>query len=112
MRKRQANESAIVTTNVSDIPNKKSKIAEIGESAATEVLGANGNASIVSSTGTTSDSSASDQGALKCIGILPGIGKYDDSSDSERTTDTDDEFDYSEFDWLGRKIKKGDDCNE
>lgn len=50
-----------------------------------------------------------DRGALKCIGILPGIGKYKDSSDSEKSTDTDDEYDFSDFDWVGRKMKKGSD---
>lgn len=47
------------------------------------------------------------QGALKCIGILPGIGKYTESSDSEKSTDTDDDYDCNETDWLGRKMKKG-----
>lgn len=43
-------------------------------------------------------------GALKCIGILPGIcGSYAESSDSEKSTDTDDDYDYSHFDWVGRK---------
>lgn len=53
-----------------------------------------------------SDLSEHDEGALKCIGILPGIGKYRESSDSEKSTDTDDEYDFGEFDWMGRKIKK------
>lgn len=57
-----------------------------------------------------SDLSEYDEGALKCIGILPGIGKYRESSDSEKSTDTDDEYDFGEFDWMGRKMKKdGDD---
>ncbi|KAJ6632973.1 PSME3-interacting protein [Pseudolycoriella hygida] len=43
-------------------------------------------------------------GAFKCIGILPGIcGMYKESSDSEKSTDTEDEFDYSKYDWMGRK---------
>lgn len=53
------------------------------------------------------------KGAFKCIGILPGIGKYKESSDSEKSTDTDDEYDFSDYDWIGRKIKKSckdDDC--
>ncbi len=42
-------------------------------------------------------------GALKCIGILPGIGgMYEESSDSEKSTDTDDDYDYSKYDWVGR----------
>lgn len=43
-------------------------------------------------------------GALKCIGILPGIcGTYAESSDSEKSTDTEDEYDFSGYDWIGRK---------
>lgn len=47
-----------------------------------------------------------DKGALKCVGILPGIGRYKESSDSDKSTDTEDEYDFSEFDWVGRKIKR------
>lgn len=63
---------------------------------------------------TTIDLSGHNKGALKCIGILPGIGKYRDSSDSEKSTDTDDDYDFSDFDWVGRKVKKGheDGCHE
>lgn len=56
------------------------------------------------------DLSEFDEGALKCIGILPGIGKYKESSDSEKSTDTDDEYDFHEFDWMGRKIKHDSEC--
>lgn len=42
-------------------------------------------------------------GAMKCIAILPGIGKYTESSDSEKSTDTEDEYDFSAYDWVGRK---------
>lgn len=57
------------------------------------------------------DLSVHNKGALKCIGILPGIGKYKDSSDSEKSTDTDDDYDFSDFDWVGRKVKKTD-CDD
>ncbi|XP_076302768.1 PSME3-interacting protein [Lasioglossum baleicum] len=43
-------------------------------------------------------------GGMKCIGILPGLGSYDDSSDSECSSDTDQ--DHSKYDLLGRKILK------
>lgn len=56
------------------------------------------------------ESTSLDKGALKCIGILPGIGRYKESSDSDKSTDTDDEYDFSEYDWMGRKIKN--DCND
>lgn len=69
-----------------------------------------------SSTASTTkfDLSMHDKGSLKCIGILPGIGKYPDSSDSEKSTDTDDDYDFSDFDWVGRKVKKNheDGCHE
>lgn len=44
---------------------------------------------------------------LKCIGILPGLGTYDNSSDSDCSSDTDQETEPnpSIYDMLGRKIK-------
>jgi hypothetical protein len=42
---------------------------------------------------------------LRCIGILPGLGLYPDSSDSEQSSDTDQELaSPSGYDLLGRKI--------
>ncbi|PNF36981.1 hypothetical protein B7P43_G08099 [Cryptotermes secundus] len=42
---------------------------------------------------------------LQCIGILPGLGVYPDSSDSEQSSDTDQELAFpSGYDLLGRKI--------
>lgn len=53
---------------------------------------------------TTSSSENTSVGAFKCIGILPGIcGTYEESSDSEKSTDTEEEYDYSKYDWVGRK---------
>lgn len=71
-------------------------------------------AAAVVTSNTKIDFSVHDKGAMKCIGILPGIGKYRDSSDSEKSTDTDDDYDFSDFDWVGRKVKKGheDGCHE
>lgn len=45
---------------------------------------------------------------LKCIGILPGLGTYEDSSDSDCSSDTDQEAEPcpSKYDILGRKIKQ------
>ncbi|GLV36240.1 uncharacterized protein CBL_08733 [Carabus blaptoides fortunei] len=43
-------------------------------------------------------------GALTCIGILPGLGCYNDSSESEVSTDS--EAECTKVDMLGRKIKK------
>ena len=44
---------------------------------------------------------------LKCIGILPGLGTYDNSSDSDCSSDTDQEMEPNPtvYDMLGRKIK-------
>jgi hypothetical protein len=42
---------------------------------------------------------------LQCIGILPGLGLYPDSSDSEQSSDTDQELgSASNYDLVGRKI--------
>jgi len=42
---------------------------------------------------------------LQCIGILPGLGLYPDSSDSEQSSDTDQELgSASRYDLVGRKI--------
>jgi hypothetical protein len=43
---------------------------------------------------------------LQCIGILPGLGLYPDSSDSEQSSDTDQELgSASSYDLVGRKIR-------
>jgi hypothetical protein len=42
---------------------------------------------------------------LQCIGILPGLGLYPDSSDSEQSSDTDQELgSTTSYDLVGRKI--------
>ncbi|KOC70681.1 hypothetical protein WH47_03697, partial [Habropoda laboriosa] len=48
----------------------------------------------------------SETGGMKCIGILPGLGSYEDSSDSDCSSDTDQdpEPNHSKYDLLGRKI--------
>lgn len=45
---------------------------------------------------------------MKCIGILPGLGSYEDSSDSDCSSDTDQEPEpnRSKYDLLGRKIEE------
>ncbi|KAL6261277.1 hypothetical protein P5V15_008799 [Pogonomyrmex californicus] len=51
--------------------------------------------------------SSNEYSGLKCIGILPGLGTYDNSSDSDCSSDTDQETEPnpSVYDMLGRKIK-------
>ena len=45
---------------------------------------------------------------LQCIGILPGLGLYPDSSDSEQSSDTDQELGSAcSYDLVGRKITLG-----
>ena len=43
---------------------------------------------------------------MKCIGILPGLGSYEDSSDSDNSSNTDEEIDCGKkkYDILGRII--------
>ncbi|CAD7089533.1 unnamed protein product [Hermetia illucens] len=44
-----------------------------------------------------------EKGALKCIGVLPGIGRYRESSDSELSTDSEEEFEQAgKYDLVGR----------
>lgn len=122
VRKRPANdstESGIVKPNDS-VPEKVSK--PNGNGNGNEVTKSDESQSISNSKSVESknnadktiDLSVHDRGAMKCIGILPGIGKYRDSSDSEKSTDTDDDYDFSDFDWVGRKVKKNSDdsCHE
>lgn len=46
-------------------------------------------------------------GGMRCIGILPGLGSYEDSSDSDCSSDTDQDPEpkHSKYDLLGRKIE-------
>ncbi|XP_052563868.1 PSME3-interacting protein isoform X2 [Culex pipiens pallens] len=44
-------------------------------------------------------------GALQVIGILPGLGSYRESTDSEASSDSEVDCD-GHFDWIGRKIVK------
>lgn len=47
------------------------------------------------------------QGAMACIGILPGLGCYNDSSESDGSTDSEAETkECIQIDMLGRHIKK------
>lgn len=47
-----------------------------------------------------------EQSGLKCIGILPGLGSYyDDSSDSDCSSDSEIEHGHVKYDLLGRKIQ-------
>ena len=44
---------------------------------------------------------------MQCIGILPGLGLYPDSSDSEQSSDTDQELATGVgYDLLGRKVSR------
>lgn len=97
-------------SNDEDVPAKVSK-PDNSVSSVSEANGQTDEHKQISSNNL--DLSVHDKGALKCIGILPGIGKYKDSSDSEKSTDTDDDYDFSDFDWVGRKVKKnGNDCDD
>lgn len=117
VRKRPASEHTDDTNGSTKVSNSTPVPEKIPKRASSD---ANGSAKIddkqlkngrnspstASTASTASDKYPMDEGALKCIGILPGIGTYKESSDSEKSTDTDDEYDFSEFDWMGRRIKK------
>lgn len=114
VRKRTANEALDGSSDKStaaNIPAKQNKSTETHTATATQTSQTDSNDSKSTVNSTSAD--AYDKGALKCVGILPGIGKYGDSSDSERSTDTDEEYDFTDYDWIGRKIKKSDgQCGE
>lgn len=126
VRKRSANDSGEPENDKTKdcLPAKMSKANGNGDHVDAGSIKNKSDEKITSSNITTSSSttasntkidlSCHDKGALKCIGILPGIGKYCDSSDSEKSTDTDDDYDFSDFDWTGRKMKKNleDGCHE
>lgn len=128
VRKRSANDSGdqeidktpakICKTNGNGTPGDDHVDAKSLNNKSNEEVANCNTTSVSTSTNTASytkmDLSEHDKGALKCIGILPGIGKYRDSSDSEKSTDTDDDYDFSDFDWVGRKVKKNheDGCQE
>lgn len=50
------------------------------------------------------------KGNFKCVAILPGLGPYNESSDSEISSDSDDEphgcEDHNKYDLVGRKHQK------
>ncbi|XP_016947255.1 PSME3-interacting protein [Drosophila biarmipes] len=63
-------------------------------------------------TNTTLTTDKYNQGALKCIAVLPGIGSYTESSDSEASTDEEEPDTCSRTDLCGRKIPKKKQCTE
>lgn len=115
VRKRPANDGAEIVKPNDNVPEKVSKPNgngngnEVTTSDDQQTSSNNKSDENKNSTVKKIDLSVHDRGAMKCIGILPGIGKYQDSSDSEKSTDTDDEYDFSDFDWVGRKVKRNSD---
>lgn len=107
VRKRAAND----TPNSNDSSAKLAKVDDNKTSTNNTSVTNLGSKSSDQSNSSSSkiDLSVHNKGALKCIGILPGIGKYRDSSDSEKSTDTDEDYDFTDFDWIGRKAKKNSD---
>ncbi|XP_053963733.1 PSME3-interacting protein [Anastrepha ludens] len=56
-----------------------------------------------------------DKGQLKCIAVLPGIGPYTESSDSEISSGSEDEPDndsHTKYDLMGRKRQKKKGCQD
>lgn len=111
VRKRAAPSSSTSASSSSTSPSQPASVAASSSSAAT------GNSSsshptavetlnvITSKPAAVAVSTPASVG-LRCIGVLPGVGKYHESSDSDKSTDTEDEYDFCEFDWLGRSIKR------
>ncbi|XP_062555771.1 PSME3-interacting protein [Armigeres subalbatus] len=65
-----------------------------------------GNAKMVKPADCTSSSKKLKSGAMQVIGILPGLGSYRESTDSEESSDTDCDGEAGQYDWVGRKIVK------
>lgn len=55
---------------------------------------------------TNSNNKKLKSGAMQVIGILPGLGSYRESTDSDESSDTDCDCDAGQYDWVGRKIAK------
>lgn len=72
----------------------------------TEAIQASGKRKLEKEIETVVTNSNHMQGALTCIGILPGMGCYDDSSESDVSSDSEAEHGSCKIDILGRKIKK------
>ncbi|XP_055531953.1 PSME3-interacting protein [Wyeomyia smithii] len=97
VKKRKLEEESSVTTNeVTSIKKKAlSKPASAKDQPATERN---------TSKHPMSDSKKLKSGALQVIGILPGLGSYRESTDSEASSDSEDEA--AQYDWIGRKLAK------
>lgn len=55
------------------------------------------------------------KGQLKCVAILPGIGPYTESSDSEISSGSEDEpdnYNNAKYDLMGRKKQKKKNCQD
>lgn len=72
-----------------------------------QILNAESNVLVENKNSCLSNTMINHTGGMKCIGILPGLGSYDDSSDSDCSSDTDQdpELNQSKYDLLGRKIE-------
>lgn len=119
VRKRPASNQASATVSSPSVVEKKSKVEDRPSTSpsaslsSTKVPDASASSEIPDMVVPAKDVIPTDDvlGAMKCIAILPGIGKYTESSDSEKSTDTEDEYDFSAYDWVGRKITR-DKCGE
>lgn len=105
MRKRIANDTVNSNDKAENLPAKVAKVDANNTNDEATVVESKPVEQANSSTKKI-DLSVHNRGALKCIGILPGIGKYNDSSDSEKSTDTEEDYDFTDFDWVGRKVKQ------
>ncbi|XP_016994526.1 PSME3-interacting protein [Drosophila takahashii] len=89
-----------------ELPTTSSKVVKVAEEEATKEPEAE------QTTNTTLTTNRYNQGALKCIAVLPGIGSYTESSDSEASTDEEEPDLCSRTDLCGRKIPKKKQCAE
>lgn len=64
------------------------------------------NSNMLKSTDGPSSNKKVKSGAMQVIGILPGLGSYRESTDSEESSDSDCDAEAGQYDWVGRKIVK------
>ncbi|KAF4521569.1 hypothetical protein B566_EDAN001289 [Ephemera danica] len=103
------------TADASSVPESKKTFTEAKgvsetqcsqEAKTDEVNGINTNVSAEKRKRSDDEQEPTTEGTMRCIGILPGMGHYHDSSDSEHSSNTDEELvTVSGFDLCGRKIK-------
>ncbi|XP_055598655.1 PSME3-interacting protein isoform X2 [Uranotaenia lowii] len=100
-KRKHEEDSPSTTTTISESQTKPDSSKSVSQK---EDAQANGSSDSTSAPNQAVPKKKLKNGALQVIGILPGLGSYRDSTDSEASSDSDDEA--AGFDWIGRKLIK------